>query len=44
MGIRCMTQGAQAGLCNNLEGWAGEGGGKEVPKGGDVCIPVADSR
>ena len=30
-------------LCVNLEGWDGEGDGREVQKGGDVCIPVADS-
>ena len=27
----------------NLEGWDGEGVGMEVQKGGDVCIPMADS-
>ena len=27
------------GLCINQEGWDG----KEVQKGGDICIPVADS-
>ena len=31
------------GLCINLEGWGGEGDGKEVHKGGDVCISVAYS-
>ena len=31
------------GLCINLEGWDGEGDGREVQKGGDICIPVADS-
>ena len=30
-------------LCDNLEGWDGEGGGREVPEGGDICIPMADS-
>ena len=30
------------GLCINLEGWDGEGDG-EVQKGGDICIPMADS-
>ena len=25
------------GLCINLEGWDGEGYGKEVQKGGDIC-------
>ena len=31
------------GLCINLEGWDGEGDGKVVKKGGDICIPMADS-
>ena len=31
------------GLYTNLEGWDGEGDGKEVQKGEDVCIPMADS-
>ena len=31
------------GLCINLERWDGEGGGREVQKEGDICIPVADS-
>ena len=31
------------GLCINLEGWNGEGDGRKVQKGGDVCIPMADS-
>ena len=31
------------GLCINLEGWDGEGVGKEVQKEGDICIPMADS-
>ena len=29
------------GLCINLEGWDGAGDGREVQKGGDICIPVA---
>ena len=28
----------------NLEGWVGEGDGREVHKGGDICTPMADSR
>ena len=32
------------GLCINLEGWNGEGDGTEFQKGGDICIPMADSR
>ena len=31
------------GLCINLEWWDGEGDGREVQKGGDICIPMADS-
>ena len=27
----------------NLEGWDGKGDGREVPKGGDICIPMADT-
>ena len=30
-------------LCTNLEGWDGEGDGREIQKGGDTCIPIADS-
>ena len=31
------------GLCINLEERDGEGDGREVQKGGDICIPMADS-
>ena len=31
------------GLCINLVGWDGEGDGREVQKGEDICIPMADS-
>ena len=31
------------GLCVNLEAWDGEGYGREVQKGGDICTPMADS-
>ena len=31
------------GLCINLEVWDGEGDGREVQKGGDICMPMADS-
>ena len=30
-------------LCINLEGWDGEGVGREVQKGGDICILMGDS-
>ena len=31
-------------LCDNPEGWDGVGGGREVYKGGDIQIPMADSK
>ena len=31
------------GLCIHLEGWNGEGDGRGIQKGGDICIPMADS-
>ena len=43
MGICCMAQETQQGLCINLEGWNGEGHGTEVQKEGDICVPMADS-
>ena len=30
-------------LCDNLDGWEGVGGGREVQEGGDMCTPMADS-
>ena len=27
----------------NLEVWGGKGDGREVPKGGEICVPMADS-
>ena len=30
------------GLCNNLEGWGGEGSQWEVQVGGDIGKPMAD--
>ena len=27
----------------NVERWAGEGDGRKVQKGGDICIPMANS-
>ena len=42
MGICCMTQGTQT-FSNNLEGWDGEGGGKEFREGGESAVPMADS-
>ena len=43
MGIFYMTQGTKQALCINLEEWDGEGNGREVQKGGDMGIPMADS-
>ena len=40
MGICCMVQETETGA---LEGWDGEDDGREVQKGGNVCIPMADS-
>ena len=39
-----MTQGTQTGLCDNLEGRDGVGGGRDVQEGGVICVPMADSR
>ena len=36
-------EGTQTGPCDNLEGWGGMGGGREVQEGGDICTPRADS-
>ena len=30
-------------FCIKLEGGDGEGNGMEVQRGGDICIPMADS-
>ena len=38
-----MAQETQPGLCIKLKGWDGEGDVKEFQKGGDICIPMADS-
>ena len=35
--------GKKSRLYNNLEGWDGVGGGREVQEGGDIGIPVADT-
>ena len=31
------------GLCDNQQGWDGEGDGREMQEGGDIRIPMADS-
>ena len=35
--------GTQLVLSDNLEGWDGVMGGREVQEGGDICILMADS-
>ena len=30
-------------LCDNVEGWDGVEGEREVQEGGDLCIPMVDS-
>ena len=30
------------GLCINLEGWDREGDGREIQKGGDICISMVN--
>ena len=30
-------------FCDNLEGWDGVGGGREVQEGGNIYTPVTDS-
>ena len=35
-----MVKKFKQGLCINLEGWDGEGDGREVQEGGDICIPM----
>ena len=43
MGTCCIAQGAQLGLCGDLDGWDGEVGRREFQEGGDICINIADS-
>ena len=35
--------GNSKGLCISLEEWDGEGERREFQKGGEICIPMADS-
>ena len=34
---------SDSGLCDELEGWDGLGGEREIKEGGDMCVPMADS-
>ena len=44
MGIRCHDSGSSHPcFCDNLEGWDGVGGGREVQEGGNICLLMADS-
>lgn len=43
MGNVLSGSGNSNGLCVNLEGCGGEAAGREVLKGGPVCIPMAES-
>ena len=43
MGICCMSQDTQTGVLYQPRGVGWEGDGREVQKGGDICIPMADS-
>ena len=38
-----MAQETQTGALYQSRGWDGEEDGKEVQKGEDICIPMADS-
>ena len=42
MGSCYVTQEAQLGVCDDLEGWDG-GNRKRAQEGGNMCIHVADS-
>ena len=43
MGICCMSQETQTGAMYQPRRGDGEGDGREVQEGGDICIPMADS-
>ena len=40
--VVCLRE-LKQGLCINLEGWDGEGDGREGQEGGDICTSMADS-
>ena len=42
-GICCMAQETQTGALYQPRGQDGEGDEREAQKGGDICIPMADS-
>ena len=43
MGICCMSQETPTGALYQPRGVGWEGGEREFQKGGDICIPMADS-
>ena len=43
MGICCMAQKTQTEALYQPRVWGGEGDGRELQKGGDICIPMSDS-
>ena len=43
MGICCLIQGTQTEAVYQPRGVGGEGDGREVQEGGDICIPMAHS-
>ena len=43
MGICCMAQETQPGALYQPRGVGWEADGREFRKGGDICIPIADS-
>ena len=43
MRICCVTQGAPPSAVWQPRGWDGMADGREVPEGGDIYIPMADS-
>ena len=38
-----MLRKLKQGLCISLEGWDGEGDGREVKEGKNMCVPMTDS-
>ena len=40
--LLCDADSSKPALCDNLEGWDGAGGWREVQEGGDVSISMAD--
>ena len=40
--LLCLTE-LKQGLCINLDGWDGEGDGREAQKGVNICTTLADS-